>query len=478
MARFVGNFVASAKLFDLCCTMKHWWLSGIIVAIVGLCHAVPSPNLIFILADDLGYGELGCYGQKIIRTPEIDRMAQEGLRFSHYYAGATVCAPSRSVLLTGQHQGRTRVRGNREGAGLTANDVSVARILRDAGYRTAIIGKWGLGEFDGSEEGLPWRQGFDEFYGYLNHQHAHNHFPAFLWRNDRRETLRNVVTAVGNRGAGYATVKQQYADDLFAEEALRFVDAHRDRPFFLFWSMVVPHANNERHRKIGNGAEAPDLGSYAKEPWSENDRAHAAMIERMDGYVGRLLAHLKKIGIAEKTLVIFTSDNGPHRESGHQLTRFQPAGPFSGIKRSLTDGGIRVPFIAWWPKTIAPGRTSDYVGSFADWWATAADLVKAPVPKTIDGVSIVPTLRGEAQKPQKFLYWEFHENGFQQAVLYQGRWKALKRGGADRPLLLFDTRHDVEEKRDVASSHPDLVKIIESYLLQARKDDPAWEPQW
>lgn len=478
MARFVGNFVAMTKLSDQSCTMKRWWLCGIMMVMASVCHAVSAPNLIFILADDLGYGELGCYGQKIIRTPEIDRMAQEGLRFSRYYAGATVCAPSRSVLLTGQHQGRTRVRGNREGAGLTKNDVTVAHILHDAGYRTAIIGKWGLGEFDGSEEGLPWRQGFDEFYGYLNHQHAHNHFPAFLWRKDRREMLSNVVTAVGDRGAGYATVKKQYADDLFAEEALKFVDTHRDRPFFLFWSMVVPHANNERNRKLGNGAEAPDLGSYAQEPWSENDRAHAAMIERMDGYVGRLLAHLKKIGIAEKTLVIFTSDNGPHNESGHQLTRFQPAGPFSGIKRSLTDGGIRVPFIAWWPKTIAPGRTSDYVGSFADYWATAADLVKAPMPKTIDGASIVPTLRGESQQSQKFLYWEFHENGFQQAVLYQGRWKALKRGGADRPLQLFDTQQDIQEKRDVASSHPEVVKIIESYLQQARKEDPAWEPQW
>lgn len=478
MAQFLGNFVALLIAMKHGCSMQLLTICGFIWALMSMAHAAKQPNMIFILADDLGYGELGCYGQKIIQTPEIDRMASEGMRFTRYYAGATVCAPSRSVLMTGKHQGRTSVRGNREGSGLTKNDVTVARVLQQAGYRTAIIGKWGLGEFDGSEEGLPWRQGFDEFYGYLNHQHAHNHFPDFLWRNERREKLSNVVTAIGDRGAGYATEKKQYADDLFTDEAIKFVDANRDRPFFLFWSMVVPHANNERTRKLGNGAEVPDLGRFAQQPWSENDRGHAAMIERMDGYVGRMLAHLKKIGIAEDTLVIFTSDNGPHNESGHQLARFQPSGPFTGIKRSLTDGGIRVPFIAWWPSKIAAGRSTDFVGSFADWWNTAAVLADAAVPKTSDGVSIVPTLLGKSQAPQQFLYWEFHEKGFQQAVLYQGRWKALKRGGADRAIQLFDTQHDMAEQKDVAAGHPEIVKKIDAYLRQARTDHPTWVPQW
>ena len=460
-------------------SVKLWQIGcGLMAFIMHSFGAVAAPNVIFILADDLGYGELGCYGQKIIQTPEIDRMAQEGMRFTRYYAGATVCAPSRSVLMTGRHQGRTRVRGNREGVGLTQNDVCVAKLFQQAGHKTAIIGKWGLGEWDGSEQGLPWRQGFDEFYGYLNHQHAHNHFPAFLWRNDRQEKLRNVVTTVGNRGAGYATEPREYADDLFADEAIRFVEAHRDRPFFLYWSMVVPHANNERRRKLGSGAEVPDFGRYQDPTWPEADRGHAAMIERMDGYVGRMLAHLKKIGIADKTLVIFSSDNGPHQESGHDGARFQSSGPFTGIKRSLTDGGIRVPFIAWWPKTVAAGKTSDYVGSFADFWPTVAELVASPVPKTIDGVSALPTLLGKKQPVQPFLYWEFHENGFQQAVLHQGRWKALRRGGAKQPLQLFDTMHDIAEQHDVAQQHPEIVRVIERYLKTARAEDPAWTPKW
>jgi len=316
------------------------------------------PNLIWIMADDLGYGEVGCYGQRLIQTPHLDRMAREGLRFTQFYAGATVCAPSRSVLMTGQHHGRTRVRGNAgrqnpAAQALRAEDVTVARLLQQAGYRTALVGKWGLGDVGPAESGLPRRHGFDEFYGYLNQVHAHNHFPDFLWRNEERESLPNGVVPVGDQGGGYATDAREFADDRFAAEALRFVAESQDQPFFLYWSMISPHANNERTRALGNGAHVLDFGPYAPEDWSEADKGHAAMITRLDQHVGQMLERLQELGIAERTLVIFTSDNGPHNESGHNYQRFSPSGPFRGLKRSLTDGGIRVPTIALWAGTVS-----------------------------------------------------------------------------------------------------------------------------
>jgi arylsulfatase A-like enzyme len=345
--------------------------SSILFALLALLSsavtAAEKPNLIFILADDLGYGDLGCYGQKIIATPHLDRMAREGMRFTHYYAGATVCALSRSVLMTGLHHGHTRVRGNAGATNpaaqaLQPGDVTVAGVLQKAGYQTALIGKWGLGDVGAAEAGLPRKHGFDSFFGYLNQRHAHNHFPDFLWRNETRLPLPNVVTPVGGNGAGYATEAKVYADDLFADEALKFVSENKARPFFLYWSMVIPHANNERARELGDGAHVPDYGPYADKDWPPQDKGQAAMITRLDGYVGRMLDHLKKLGVAEQTLVIFTSDNGPHNESKHNLARFNPGGPYTGIKRSLTDGGIRVPFIAWWPGKVKAGAESAHVG--------------------------------------------------------------------------------------------------------------------
>ena len=244
----------------------------------GFCPAAaPRPNLIWIMADDLGYGDLGSYGQKVIQTPHLDRMAQEGLRFTHFYAGATVCAPSRSVLMTGQHHGRTRVRGNAGATNplaqaLRAEDVTVAKTLQAAGYVTALTGKWGLGDTGAAESGLPRRQGFDYFFGYLNQRHAHNHFTDFLWRNEDKIALPNQVKSVSADGAGYALDAVMFADDLIADEALKFVARHQDRPFFLYWSLVIPHANNERTRDLGNGAHVPDFGPYAKEPWPEQDK--------------------------------------------------------------------------------------------------------------------------------------------------------------------------------------------------------------
>ncbi len=443
------------------------------------------PNMVLILVDDLGWGELGCFGQKVIATPHIDRMAREGMRFTHFYAGATVCAPSRSVLMTGQHQGHTRVRGNAgrtnpAAQALTAGDVTVAEVLRQAGYKTALMGKWGLGDAGAADSGLPRKQGFDEFFGYLNQSHAHNHFPDFLWRNERRVPLPNVVTRVGESGAGYATKAKVFADDLFAEESLKFVAENKSRPFFLYWSMVVPHANNERTRALKDGAEVPDYGPYADKRWPNPDKGQAAMITRLDSYVGRLLDALKEQVLAEKTLVVFTSDNGPHNESNHNLARFQPSGPYTGIKRSLTDGGIRVPLIAWWPGKVKPGAETAHVGYFGDWMATAAELAGTKAPANVDSISFAPTLLGRAgaQKQHEFLYWEFHEGGFKQAALYRGRWKGLRAGGPDAPIALYDQENDVAEKTNVAAQHPDIADKIGAYLRTARTPLPEWEPRW
>lgn len=443
------------------------------------------PNLIWVMADDLGYAELGCYGQQTIQTPRLDRMAREGLRFTQFYAGATVCAPSRSVLMTGQHHGHTRVRGNAgqqnpQAQALRADDRTVARALRDAGYTTALIGKWGLGDVGAADNGLPRKQGFDYFFGYLNQRHAHNHFPDFLWRNEERVPFPNRVHPVGSDGAGYATNALLFADDLFTDEALKFVANHQDRPFFLYWSLVTPHANNERNRDLKDGAHVPDYGPYARKDWPAQDKGHAAMITRLDSYVGRLLDQLELLGLAERTLVLFTSDNGPHNESSHNLARFKPSGPFSGIKRSLTDGGIRVPLITWWPGRIPPGTVSDHVGYFGDWFATAADLAGRPVPPGLDSISFAPTLLGRPADQQRkdFLYWEFHEGGFQQAALYQGRWKGLRRGAPDAPVRVFDLQTDPAEKRDLAAQEPDLATRLDAYLQRARTDSADWPAKW
>ncbi len=454
-------------------------------ALLASAEAATQPNLIWIMADDLGYGDLGCYGQKVIQTPHLDRMAREGLRFTHFYAGATVCAPSRSVLMTGQHHGHTRVRGNSgktnpAAQALKAEDITVAKVLQQAGYKTALIGKWGLGDVGAAESGLPLKQGFDKFFGYLNQTHAHNHFPDYLWDGDSQRTLPNVVTPVGENGGGYATKQVVFSDDLFANEAIKFVGEHKERPFFLYWSMVVPHANNERTRTLKDGANVPDYAPYADRDWPDPDKGQAAMITRLDGYVGRMLAELQRLGLAENTLVIFTSDNGPHNESNHDLSRFQPSGPFTGIKRSLTDGGIRVPFIAWWPGKVKPAGETGHVGYFGDWMATAAELAGAKTPANVDSISFVPTLLGnsEEQKKHEFLYWEFHEGGFKQAALYQGRWKGIRSGGPDAPVVLFDQQNDIAEKTNVAAAHPEIAEKIGAYLKSARTASPEWEPRW
>lgn len=467
--------------------MKQMAVFGIVLMTMFLSQAetfadpVSRPNLIWIMADDLGYGDIGCYGQSVIQTPHLDRMASEGMRFTQFYAGATVCAPSRSVLMTGQHHGHTRVRGNAgqrnpQAQALREGDITVARALQQAGYRTALIGKWGLGDIGEAETGLPRKHGFDSFFGYLNQQHAHNHFPDFLWRNEERVRLPNVITPVGNNGAGYADPAILYADDLFADEALKFVANHQQEPFFLYWSMIIPHANNERSRALKDGAHVPDYGRYASMDWPNPDKGQAAMIGRIDSYIGRMLEQLKTLQIADRTLVIFTSDNGPHNESNHNLERFQPSGPLKGIKRSLTDGGIRVPMIAWWPGTIRSNQVSTHVGYSGDWFATAAELAQAAVPDNLDSVSFVPELIGnsDAQQEHEYLYWEFHERGFSQAVLYQGRWKGIRERSPDAVVQLFDLDNDIGEQHDVSEQHPELTTLLDNWLKSARSDSTDW----
>ncbi|MBI5688183.1 MAG: arylsulfatase [Verrucomicrobia bacterium] len=439
----------------------------------------PKPNIIFILADDLGYGDLGCYGQKKIQTPCLDRMAADGMRFTQFYAGSTVCAPSRSVLMTGQHTGHCWVRGNAgknnaQGQILRAQDVTVAKVLRDAGYATALIGKWGLGEPGSS--GIPTKQDFDYFFGYLSQFHAHNYYPAFLWRGEERVPLKNEVPP-GNVGYGYAefgqgwaTKRVEYSHDLFAADALKWVERNRGQPFFLYLAVTTPHANNEGTRGTGNGQEVPDHGIYKDKDWTDQNKGQAAMITRMDADIGRLLAKLKQLGLDERTLVLFSSDNGPHKEGGNDPEFFDANGPLRGMKRDLYDGGIRVPFIARWPGRIKAGVVSNHVGYFGDFMATAAELAGAEPPPTLDSISFAPTLLGrpERQKRHDYLYWEFHERGFAQAVRL-GDWKAI-RFGTKKPVELYNIKNDPGEERDVAAQNPEVVAKVEAILKTARTD--------
>jgi arylsulfatase A-like enzyme len=461
-------------------------LAAVVPAAAGAAvQPAPRPNIIFILADDLGYGELGSYGQKVIQTPHLDRMAAEGMRFTQFYAGSTVCAPSRSVLMTGQHLGHTRVRGNsgggarREAQFLQAGDTTVAAVLKKAGYATGLVGKWGLGEENTG--GDPQKHGFDYFFGFYNQTHAHNHYPSYLWRNGTQVPLPNDLVKVGEvPGAGYSKDRKVYADDLCTQESLDFVTRHKDGPFFLFVSLVTPHANNERTRELGEGNEVPDHGIYATKPWKETEKNHAAMVTRLDRDVGALLAHLKKLGLDERTLVLFSSDNGPHREGGpdYDPAFFHVSGPLTGLKRSLTDGGIRVPFLARWPGKIKGGAVSDHVGYFGDMMATWSELAGAtrPTAHAADSISLVPTLLGRGPQPRHpFLYWEFYEQGVSQAVLMDGRWKAIRWRSLTAPIVLHDLANDIGEKTDVAAQNPALVARAAELFKTARFDNEHWK---
>ena len=453
--------------------------------------AETRPNIIFVMADDLGYGDLACYGQKLIATPNLDRMAREGMRFRSFYAGNTVCAPSRSVLMTGLHMGHTHVRGNAGGdmsiQALRDEDVTVAEVLKKAGYATALCGKWGLGDaLPGAEAGLPNRQGFDYFFGYLNQVHAHNYYPEFLWRNTEQVMLRNTVVKNGRGGGfegGYATQRIDYSHDLIAGEALKFIEQNKAGPFFLYLSLTIPHANNEGTRGTGHGQEVPDYGIYKDKDWKDQDKGQAAMITRMDRDLGRILDKLKELGIDERTVVMFTSDNGPHDEGGHDTERFTPSGPLRGMKRDLYEGGVRVPMIVRWPGKTPAGAISEHIGYFGDLMATAAELAGVEPPTTntapsVDSISFVPTITGQTadQQEHKYLYWEFYERGGKQAVRHQN-WKAIRMPMFSGKTQLFDLNRDLGEATEISAKHPDIVAKLEAMMDEAHVDHPSWTPR-
>jgi arylsulfatase A-like enzyme len=432
-----------------------------------------KPNIVLILADDLGYGDLGSYGQTKILTPNLDRLTAAGVRFTQCYAGSTVCAPSRCTLMTGLHTGHCRVRGNggspKGNLPLQPGDTCVAEILKKAGYATALIGKWGLGE-EGSV-GVPNKKGFDYFYGYLNQTHAHNYYPDFLYRNEEKVPIPANVQLANHKGV--AAKRAVYAPDLLLKEALGFVEANKNRRFFLYFSTTAPHANNERTRFEKNGNEVPADEWYSKEAWPQPEKDKAAMITRLDRDVGTLLAKLRELGLEKNTVVFFTSDNGPHKEGGNDPAFFHSSGLFRGIKRSLADGGIRMPMIVRWPGVVKPGTVSDLVWAFWDFLPTAAELAGTQPPSGLNGVTIVPTLTGKGvQKTHEFLYWEFHEGGSKQAVRY-GKWKALKATPSAK-LELYDVVADPHEDKNVAGQNVAVVAKIEEYLKTARTESKHW----
>ncbi len=419
-----------------------------------------KPSIIFILADDLGYGDLGCYGQQKIKTPNIDQLAKEGMRFTQCYAGSTVCAPSRACLMTGQHTGHVRIRGN-AAVPLQAEDVTVAEVLQQAKYRTGVFGKWGLGL--ANTPGEPNKQGFEEWYGYLGQTHAHDYYPTQLFRNDRIIDL--PKNADGQKG--------QYSHDEFTKVAREFIRTEKYFPFFLYLAYTIPHANNELGKKTGNGMEVPSDQPYSSEPWPQVEKNKAAMITRLDRDVGALMKYLKQLDIDEDTVVFFSSDNGPHKEGGVDPKFFDSSGPLRGIKRDMYEGGIRVPMIVRWPGKIKAGTVSEQVWAFWDFLPTAAAIAGVKPPDNIDGISMLPTLFGQKQTNQHdFLYWEFHEKGSKQAVR-MGDWKAV-RLAPDKPLELYNLKEDLGETKDIAQQHPEVVGRIEEYLKTARTESQRW----
>ena len=432
-----------------------------------------KPNIIFIMADDLGYGHLGSYGQKLIATPHLDRMASEGMRFTQAYAGCTVCAPSRSVLMTGLHTGHAPVRGNSGGIPLHPEDVTVAEILKSAGYTTGLFGKWGLGEHGTS--GIPNKQGFDEFFGYLHQIHAHFYYPEYLWKNDEKYPL-----------PGNADGKQtQYTHDEIVEQAVKFVRTNKDGPFFLYLSFAIPHyellvPEDSLREYKGKFPETPYTGRGRKTGYPHDygqqqtpKAAIAAMITRMDRNIGRIMSLLDELGIDDNTIVFFTSDNGPSGGQGAP-DFFKAAGPLRGYKGSLYDGGIRVPLIARWPRRIRPGAVSRHVCYFADVMPTLAELAGAKPPANTDGISIVPALLADkGQKQHEFLYWEYKNR----VAVRTGNYKAVRGKNKDR-LELYDLTTDVGEKNDIAARHPDVIARIQDYLKTARTEPrPQIEPK-
>lgn len=429
------------------------------------------PNIILIVADDLGYGDLGCYGQTRIKTPNLDKMASEGLRFTSFYAGSTVCAPSRCCLMTGFDTGHAFIRGNGTQA-LRPGDITVAELLHDAGYHTGLIGKWGLGNENST--GMPREKGFDEFIGYLDHVHAHDYYTDRLWRWDSRSGYNDWEVFPENQGK-----KNLYMPDLFTKCALNFLsinkpeDFNHHRSFFLYLAYTLPHANNEEQKLSGNGMQVPSDSPYSSEAWPQPEKNKAAMITRLDDYVGQILAKLQELKIDDNTMVLVSSDNGPHKEGGVDPNFFHSSGPFRGYKRDLYEGGIRVPLIVRWPAKIKKPAVVDTPWAFWDFLPTAAEIAQATPHQAVNGISFLPTLIGRSQtNHHDTLYWEFHERGFQQAIR-MGDWKAV-RPQAGAALELYDLRTDPAEKNNVAGEHAEVIAQLEKYFRSARTESNEW----
>jgi arylsulfatase A len=442
----------------ICCTLSA--LSLLSPQIARSQNKAERPNIIYVLADDMGYADLGCFGQKKIKTPNLDLMAMEGMIMTNHYAGTAVCAPSRCSLMSGLHTGHTDIRGNKahqpEGQyPMSGSTITVAEQLKDAGYQTALIGKWGLG-YPGSE-GDPMKQGFDHFYGYNCQRQAHTHYPEYLWRDSSRFTI--PENEDGKR--------QIHSHELLTKDALHFIKENKEKPFFLYLAYVVPHAElaaPEEYMKQYRDKfpeKAFKGGHYYKQ--DTPNAAYAAMISMMDADVGKIRKLLKDLGLAENTLVIFTSDNGPHFAGGNDADFFDSNGPLRGYKRDLYEGGIRSPFIAAWPGKIKTGTRSEHISAFCDFLPTACDLAGVETPESLDGISYLPTLLGAEQKEHDYLYWEFHEQGGKQAIR-KGNWKAVRLSvskNANSPIQLFNLSLDLGENENVATNYPEMVKEMD-----------------
>ncbi len=477
------------------CRQRPIALLAALVALLAIGHGqvllAGPPNVILVVADDLGYAELGCYGQKWIKTPHIDRIAKEGIRFTDFYSGNAVCAPSRCNLMTGKHPGHAYIRNNgnppaRRNLGtpqelyfpgqhpIPLAEVTIPEMLKQQNYATAAMGKWGLG-FEGST-GDPSRQGVDRFYGFLCQVHAHNHYPRFLW--DLRSGTAKKEMLPGNDRTLYG---KTFSQDRFIEEALDFVDQNKDRPFFLYLPFAIPHlsiqvpeASLKAYRDIIPEEDYKHRG-YLPHPTPR--AGYAAMITHMDQGVGQIMARVAELGLDDNTLIMFTSDNGPtyDRLGGSDSDFFASAGEFRGLKGSLYEGGIRVPLVARWPGRIAPGSVSDLPSAFWDFLPTIAELTGTKPPKKIDGISFAPTLVGQPDRQERheYLYWEFAAYGGQQAVR-QGKWKAIRqnmlRKNNPDPLKtqLYDLEADPGEHSDVADQHPAVVAKLQAIMKQAR----------
>ncbi len=441
-----------------------------------------KPNIIFIMADDLGYGELGSYGQKKIKTPNIDKLASEGMKFTNYYAGAPVCAPSRCVLLTGKHSGHAVVRDNYKVGSwdsymgqypLPSEEITISEMLKKAGYKTGVFGKWGLGRVKSS--GNPLKQGFDRFFGYNCQRHAHNLYPRYLIDNEKKVYL---------KGNTRGLTGEQYAPQLIANEALKFVKENKNNPFFLYYATVLPHLPLQAPEKFvkmykGKWEDPPYKGrSYLPNP---NPRAtYAAMITFLDYQVGRLVKLLDKLGIADNTIIFFTSDNGTtYLKKQVDYEFFKSLGPLRGYKGFVYEGGIRVPMIVRWPGKIKPSTLTHKPFAHYDIMATLAEVAGVSAPKNTGGISFLPILTGreKEQKNHEYLFWDFAGYGGQIAVR-MGKWKGIKknlRKNPDAPTELYNLEEDVGEKVNLSDKYPEIVKKIEKIMLEARTEPKAKE---